>query len=136
FKYFPSNQAVTTEATTARTAAQTAQFECAKQVTQDYNRVKIAMLRSQTGSAETLLSPASTIAERRLKEQYCARLSACLFPDPQLADFWASFPPCSSEKDDGGSRRPARPRALHLALLLTRWQADAGRSFQRRAYEP
>jgi hypothetical protein len=60
-------------------AAQTdARTSCATAAVTDYNKANLALMDQKDG---LLMSPESLIAQRRLEEQYCLRLTRCLLGD-------------------------------------------------------
>jgi hypothetical protein len=63
------------------------QNECAYNATVEYTRDSLALLNNeiarftQPPNAPAGLSVASTVARRRLEEQYCLKFATCLLPD-------------------------------------------------------
>jgi hypothetical protein len=75
----------------AEVPADRAEIECKKRAMTDYVRKSIAILKSQGASVPSV---EATLAERRLKEEYCERMTACSFPDSHSSDHAVAFSRC------------------------------------------
>jgi hypothetical protein len=93
-EYWPSGHTVTAKAPPALTAAEAAQFECAKKELWDYSQATIARFSGQADPVARVLSVESILAERRREEQHCLRLTSCFYPDPRSIEYGAYFSSC------------------------------------------
>jgi hypothetical protein len=76
------------------TAEQAAQVECITQALIEYTNARLVLLQQDIKAP---LQPATTLARRRLQEQYCVRYAACVFP-VSTWQFNAMFDSCLQDE--------------------------------------
>jgi hypothetical protein len=85
------------------------QRACGVAAATDYNKANLAMMQEGLQRGEPLMSVETTIAQRRLQEQYCLRFVRCVLGDDQTSlRFRAAFDRCL--EDEALEKYEAVPR--------------------------
>lgn len=71
-----------------------AQKACGVAAMTEYTKANLALMQTST----PLMSVRATIAQRRLEEQYCLRLTKCFISDETSMPFAAEFDSCLNDE--------------------------------------